>query len=96
MKFWFKLALKLGMPVREAQERIDSQEFTYWMAYNNLDPIGNDRGDYQTALVAHTVASAHSKKRLKLDDFVLKFGEDKKKLSDPDMIKNYFKSLAAK
>ena len=63
------------------------------MAYNKLDPIGNDRGDYRTALISHTIASVHSKKKLKFDDFVMKFGE-KKRLVDPKQIYNYFKNLA--
>jgi len=84
------------MSVREAQERIDSDEFTYWLAYNNLSPIGRERGDYQTALVAYTVASAHSgKKKPKFDDYVLKFGETDKRITDPEKIKNYFKQMAA-
>ena len=83
------------MGVREAQERIDADEFTYWMAYNRLDPIGNERGDYQTALVAHTVASTQSKKKLKFDDFILKFGE-RKRMTDPAKIHSYFKSMAKK
>lgn len=83
------------MGVREAQERIDSDEFTYWLAYHQLDPIGNERADYQSALIAHTVASAHSKKRPKFDDFVLKFGEEKKnKLTSSDQILEYFKGLS--
>jgi len=90
------LTLALGhKSVRAAQESIDGDEFTYWMAYNQLDPIGNQRSDYQTALIAHTTASCQSKKKLKFDDFLLKFGETKK-LTDPASIYNYFKTLAAK
>ena len=83
------------MSVREAQERIEADEFTYWLAYNRLDPIGSERGDYQTALIAHTTASVHSKKKLKFDDFLLKFGETNR-MTDPAKIRNYFKTLAAK
>ena len=83
------------MSVREAQERIDSEEFTYWQAYNRLDPIGNERKDYHAALIAHTVASVHSKKKLKFDDFVLKFDPKKKTgMTDPKQIMNYFRKLA--
>lgn len=82
------------MSVREAQERIDADEFTYWMVYNKLDPIGNERSDYQAALISHTVASVNSKKRLKLENFLLKFGEGSGKLTDPEAIKKYFKGLS--
>ena len=82
------------MSVREAQEKIDGEEFTYWMAYNKLDPIGREREDYQTALVAHTVASVNSKKRLKLEDFLLKFDEDRQAMTDPKQIFKHFKGLA--
>ena len=81
------------MSVKECQERVDGKEFAYWMAYNTLDPIGNDRADYHAALVAHTVASANSKKKLKFNDFVLKFGEEKK-ITDPAQILKYFKSIS--
>tara|TARA_R110002012_G_scaffold120651_1_gene270059 strand:+ start:14061 stop:14312 length:252 start_codon:yes stop_codon:yes gene_type:complete len=81
------------MSVREAQERVSADEFTYWMVYDKLDPIGNDRAAYQSALIAHTVASTHSKKKLKLENFLLKFGDEPKALTDPKKIFKYFQGL---
>ena len=84
------------MSVRECQERIDSEEFTYWQAYYNLDPFGNERGDLQAGMMAYTTAASHAGKKgkkLKFEDFVLKFQDDKKRMTDPKQIMNYFKTL---
>lgn len=95
MKFWYRLAITLGIPVRELQERISSEEFTYWIAYDRLDPIGNLHQDYNAALVALTTAQVHAKKgkKLKIQDFVLDF-EGPKKLTKATDIYNYFRLLS--
>ena len=45
MYFWHKLALRLGMTVREVQEKVDAKEFAMWVAYDRMNPIGDDRVD---------------------------------------------------
>lgn len=84
----------MGVPVRELQERMDSDEFTYWLAYNKIDPIGGVRGDYHAALIASTVAKANSSKgrRIRMEDFVFQFG-GRRKLKDPVAIFNALKAL---
>ncbi|WP_025917671.1 DUF4035 domain-containing protein [Herminiimonas sp. CN] len=44
-----------------------------WQAYDQLEPIGERREDYRTALVCQTVANVmgSSKEPLKLSDFML-------------------------
>jgi len=68
------------MSVREAQSRIDSAEFAEWIAFNNLEPIGEERGDRRAAVIAQTVANAHAQGRhhFQLDDFMLRYGPPKK------------------
>ena len=43
----------------ELQARMSSREFTAWLAYDTLDPIGAARGDLQAGIVASTVANAY-------------------------------------
>lgn len=82
------------MSVRECQERVDGDEFTYWKAYNQIDPIGNERQDYQAALVAYTTASAAGgKKKYKFNDFLLNFDKPKR-MNNPQEIMKYFKSIS--
>jgi hypothetical protein len=63
------------MTVAEAQQRVSSQEFTYWRAFHRINPIGSVRSDYHAALIAFTIAKAQGskKKPLKFDDFILQF-----------------------
>lgn len=63
------------MSVAEAQQRISSSEFTYWKAFHRINPIGEARGDLQAALIAYTIAQAHSGKgkKVKFKNFVLNF-----------------------
>jgi hypothetical protein len=44
-----------------------------WQAYDQIEPIGERREDYRTALICQTVASvmSSSKEPIKLSDFML-------------------------
>lgn len=55
----FRLALALGQPVRQLLAAIGSDELTEWMAFYQLDPFGDMRGDYRSGVVASTFANAH-------------------------------------
>ena len=63
------------MTVAEMQERMTSREMSEWQAFDRIDPIGDERQDYGSALVAWMVASAFSGKgaRPKLEDFMPKW-----------------------
>jgi hypothetical protein len=68
--------LHLGLPVAEAQQRIDAREFAEWMAYDQLDPFGQVRGDLQAGIVASTLVNLQPGRRgaaAKVGDFVLRF-----------------------
>lgn len=63
----------MGCSVRELFARFDSAELATWRAFDLIQPIGGERGDWQAALVANTVARCHGNKT-KLGDFLLRFG----------------------
>lgn len=56
---------------------MSSRELSEWFAYFQLEPFGEEREDYRTALIAQTVANTAPRKRrkaFKLHDFLLRFG----------------------
>lgn len=63
------------MTVREARERVDSREFTDWMAFNRVSPFVPERGDMRAALVAWAIAVAHGASDAAPEDFLLKFAD---------------------
>ncbi len=74
--------MMLHCSVAEAQERIDSQEFAEWMAYDRVDPFGEHRADLRAALVASVIANSNrgkNKSAFKLEDFMLDFSGEKKR-----------------
>ena len=72
---------------------MDSDEFTHWIAYNQIDPFGNERADHHAAMVAYVTAQKGSKKKLKFQDFLLKF-EKPKRMTKAQDIMAYFRNLS--
>jgi hypothetical protein len=67
------------MTVRRLLAEVDSRELSEWMAYDSLDPIGDERGDYQAGVVAATLANVWRGKGQKAcapGDFVPRFGAE--------------------
>ncbi|WP_272516627.1 phage tail assembly protein T [Providencia sp. PROV209] len=52
------LALRLGKTLTELTHNMDASELRMWMAYDKVSPIGDRRGDIQTAMVATAVLNA--------------------------------------
>lgn len=80
----FRLALAMGMPVRDLLGRISGRELAEWIAFDLVEPIGGLRGDYQAAVVAATVTNGlrgGKGKRLGLDDF-LPFGDARRAVQE--------------
>lgn len=53
---------------------MDSDEFAWWVAYNELEPFGDYRRDLQVAVVASTIANVNRGKRtqaFKPDEFMV-------------------------
>lgn len=59
MVFWHRLALALGGTVAELQDRMPYREFLEWVAFYQIEPWGDVRGDMQTALLAGLTANIH-------------------------------------
>lgn len=51
---------------------MSSAEFTEWIAYNSIEPIGETRGDIQAARICQLLAAAHGKRgaKFKLSEFM--------------------------
>jgi hypothetical protein len=55
----FRLALALGRTVAELEETMSGRELTEWMAYDSLEPFGEQRADLRSGIVASTIANCH-------------------------------------
>lgn len=61
---------------------MDAREFAEWIAYDKLDPIGDERMEYMHAQTAYVTAVANAGKkarRIKFSDFLPKHGPKPKK-----------------
>lgn len=83
----FRLALALGMTVAELGERMDSREFSEWMAYYKMEPFGQDRGDIGHAITASVVANANAPKGKKFTpmDFLPRRKQKKRQMTEQEM-----------
>lgn len=75
------------MSVKEAQTRIDSAEFSEWMAYASIDPFLIDRSENMLAIIASILANIHRPKghrAFKPEDFIPEYGP--KKIESPEDI----------
>lgn len=73
LKFRFKLALQLGMPVGIMMQQMSALEEAYWMAYEKDDPFGDYRQDVRNAQVLHMLYSINAGKKSekkKITDFM--------------------------
>ncbi len=52
------LALRLGKTLSELISSLDASELRMWMAYDKITPIGDCRGDIQTAMITSAVLNA--------------------------------------
>ena len=92
----FRLALALGRTVEELLEGIDSAELTEWFAYYQVEPWGEERADWRSAMIARTMAEIHrdDKSRARpfqIDEFMPKFdGEAEDKSSQSVDLMNAF------
>jgi hypothetical protein len=77
-KFYHRLAIALGMTVRELLQRMDSRELVDWIAYWQLEPWGEERADLRAGIVASAATNVWVKKgkRTKPQDFVPRYGPE--------------------
>lgn len=88
------------MPVGEMLVRTSALELAEWQAYEReYGPLGPERGDWQAALVAHTFAMLMSSKKgrkLKLQDFLLRWSGGRSSRQSSEQILALFRGLAAR
>lgn len=75
--------MKLGIwNVEGWLEQISWSQFRYWLAYYELEPFGEERGDLRAGIIASTIANVHRDpkkgKAFRPDDFTPKFGRERK------------------
>ena len=66
-----RLSLALGIPVRELQNRMSSQEFTEYLAYFSVEPWAEERADLNSAMIAALLANAYRNPKAKPQPFTL-------------------------
>lgn len=90
--FAHELAAELGMTVGEVLDRIDSQEFTRWQAFDKVSPIGGKRLDALAASICATVANAapfrKSKRTARVSDFLIRWNKPRQSV---DAMKKIFR-----
>jgi hypothetical protein len=78
-----RLALALSRTVGELLDTMDSEEISWWIAFDSVDPIGAWRTDYSVAMLCALQANSNrgrGQKPLTVNDFMpfLPVDEDKK------------------
>lgn len=87
------LALRLGRTLAEISEEMTASELRLWLAYNRKSPIGDARGDVQTASLVSAVINSQGGK-LSLNDALLQWGEPEENAHAPDPLESFFGGLA--
>ncbi|MCO6554065.1 MAG: DUF4035 domain-containing protein [Gilliamella sp.] len=77
MFFKLKLALRLGKTLAELEQTLTAREFYYWVAFDKLNPIGDERHDWHAAQISSSIYRSQGAK-VEFDDCLLKFKEEKK------------------
>lgn len=85
------------MSVAEAQSRISSAEFAEWIAYDRIDPYGQERADLRAGMIASTIAnfSTVKGKQFTAADFMPDFLNRKRKQTVEEMRANFAAFAAA-
>lgn len=90
-----KLALRLGMTLSQLEESMTAREFYLWVGFDQINPIGDERGDIQSAQVAAAVYQSKGAKVV-LQDVVLDWGENIKSQETSCNLEEFFHNLAGK
>lgn len=68
------LALRLGRTLQELRNTLTASELKMWIAFDNVSPIGDWRGDVQAAQVSTAILNAQGAKA-SINEMILKWGE---------------------
>ena len=91
---WLRIAARDGCTVEEAQRRYDSAAFSEQCALYTIDPWGEERMDLRFAQLCMMVARPKKGKRVKLSDFMFKFGERELREQSPQEMAAILKAVA--
>ncbi|MBE0153256.1 DUF4035 domain-containing protein [Serratia fonticola] len=69
-----QLALRLGKTLGELQQVMSVSELRLWAAFNQISPIGDERGDYQAAQIVAATFNAQGGE-VEISDAVLRWTE---------------------
>ena len=71
---------------------IDSAEFSEWIAFSEMDPIGEERDDYRTGIISAMIANASGryKKSMTPQEFIPNYGghDHRKVMSGDELLHN--------
>lgn len=81
------LALALGKHLHEI-DSLPHAELMRWMRFYAIEPFGLVRDDLRSAIIATAAAQPHSKKRLRVADFMPKFKRPRHKQDQKTVIAN--------
>jgi hypothetical protein len=90
-----QLALRLGKTLGELQKTMGVSELRLWAAFNKISPIGDERGDYQSAQVSAAIYNSQGVEA-DINKIVLKWSEPEEKLEENEWadMEAQFKKLA--
>lgn len=94
--FSHRLAMALGIWDVEGMLRdMPYGQFMDWVEYHCIEPWGEERADLRSAIGAWTTATAFGgrKSRVKVGDFMPKFGTKKPRRQTPEEMQSFLKAF---
>lgn len=84
----FRLALALGRTVGELEDELGSKELIEWQAYYSLEPFGQWRENYHSAMIAEAIynTSGRIKKPAKIHDFMIELPKVKEQRKQSEVM----------
>lgn len=70
-----KLALRLGMTLSQLEESMTAREFYLWVGFDQVNPIGDERADIQSAQITSAIYQSVGAK-ITLNDVLLAWEEN--------------------
>lgn len=82
------------MTVRELLARMDSHEFSEWMAYYGIEPFGQERDNLHAGIVAKAVYDVHQDPKRRRDISPVDFVVREKEQPEPEELYDRFRAWA--
>lgn len=87
--------MRLGKTLAELEQSMSASEFYYWVAFDKLNPIGDERHDWHAAQIASSIYRSQGGKA-SFDDCLIKFREEKKEPKKPVSLFDALSNLLGK